>query len=170
MTYKPNPLRPDLKPEPRPKKTPKRIKQVSDKRKAQTKINIQANEAQERKHLIAECDRVFSLYIRAKFYNDGLCYICGVKGSEVNPIQNGHLISRSSLILRWVEDNCRPCCKECNEFKGGNLAEFGKKLMEEIGETRFIYLHNKKRNTYKINNNELAELISQFSKELTQLK
>lgn len=133
-------------------------------------VNDLAAKALERKSLIAECDRIFSLYIRAKFFNHGLCYICGAKGNEGNPIQNGHLISRGNLSIRWVEDCCRPCCRNCNEYLSGNLVEFEKKLIQEIGKSRIVFLHDIKRSTFKINNNELKELIEKFSKMLSELK
>jgi hypothetical protein len=153
-----------LKPEPRAKKTTKRIKPVSD------KVKELIGDAQERKHLIAECDRVFSLYIRAKFFT-GLCYTCGQKiGTDTNEAQCGHFVERGKLITRWLIDNARPQGQCCNEFKGGNLNTFEQKLRAEIGGKRVDYLLKVKRQTYKINNTELQELIGQFSKELSKLK
>lgn len=76
-----------------------------------------------------ELDRLFSIYIRSKYHRR--CYTCGK--TEVT-LQNGHFVSRSYLITRWDERNCRPQCVGCNLFGGGKPLDFEENLKRELGE------------------------------------
>lgn len=74
-----------------------------------------------------ELDRLFSLYIRAKYPKR--CYTCGKSGT----LQCGHFIPRQYLATRWDENNCRPQCVGCNIFGGGKPLDFEERLKEELG-------------------------------------
>ncbi len=78
-----------------------------------------------------ELDRVFSLFIRAKYPKK--CYTCGAIGKT---LQNGHFIARSYLATRFLEDNCRPQCVGCNLFGGGKPLDFEENLKKELGAKR----------------------------------
>lgn len=91
-----------------------------------------------------ELDRVFSLYIRAKYPKE--CYTCGKIGGT---LQNGHFVSRSYLATRFNEDNCRPQCVGCNLFGGGKPLDFEEHLKKELGAKRVEAL-KKSRHTITI--------------------
>lgn len=76
-----------------------------------------------------ELDRLFSLYIRAKYPK--ICYTCGKQGVT---LQNGHFIPRNILITRWEEKNCRPQCVGCNLFGNGKILDFQDHLIKELGQ------------------------------------
>lgn len=78
--------------------------------------------------LKSELDRVFSLYIRAKYPK--VCYTCGKQGVT---LQCGHFIPRNILITRWEEKNCRPQCIGCNLFGNGRILDFEDHLVKELG-------------------------------------
>jgi hypothetical protein len=44
----------------------------------------------------------------------------------------GHFISRSNMYLRWDLRNLRPQCKNCNQYKSGNLDKFAENLELEM--------------------------------------
>ncbi len=74
-----------------------------------------------------ELDRVFSLYIRAKYPKR--CFTCGKSGT----LQCGHFVSRQYLATRWDENNCRPQCIGCNIFGNGKPLDFEDNLIKELG-------------------------------------
>jgi len=76
-----------------------------------------------------ELDRVFSLYIRAKYKKE--CYTCGKRGVT---LQCGHFVSRQYLATRWDENNCRPQCVGCNMFGGGKPLDFEERLKKDLGD------------------------------------
>lgn len=76
-----------------------------------------------------ELDRVFSLYIRAKYPRR--CFTCGKVDGQ---LQCGHFVSRSYLVTRWDENNCRPQCVGCNIWGYGKPLDFEENLKKELGE------------------------------------
>lgn len=85
---------------------------------------------------IEQVDTKFSLLIRSmKKVRSGSgfivqCFTC----DEFVPFslsQCGHYISRSHLCTRFLMDNCRPQCKQCNEVLHGNLEVFKERLEKE---------------------------------------
>jgi nitrate/TMAO reductase-like tetraheme cytochrome c subunit len=65
-----------------------------------------------RKKLVAELDRVFSLWIRARDHEEfgGICSLC----HSQKAIQCAHLISRSKHSVRWDPRNAYAQCAGCN--------------------------------------------------------
>lgn len=86
-----------------------------------------------------ELDRVFSLFIRAKYPKR--CYTCGAVGKT---LQNGHFVSRNYLATRFLEDNCRPQCVGCNLFGNGKPLDFEEHLIRELGKKRVEALKKKR--------------------------
>jgi hypothetical protein len=112
------------------------------------------------KDLVAELDRVFSLYIRSKYDR---CYTCG----STYELQCGHYIKRRFYAVRWDENNCRVQCKNCNEYNRGEETKFGEKLRKEIGEERFHKLFEEKYKVYKRTPDWYAEQIKKYSNDYT---
>jgi 5-methylcytosine-specific restriction endonuclease McrA len=75
-----------------------------------------------------ELDRVFSLYIRAKYPK--VCYTCGKVDTALHC---GHFVSRQYLATRWDENNCRPQCVGCNIYGNGKPLDFEENLKRELG-------------------------------------
>jgi hypothetical protein len=121
--------------------------------------------------LIAELDALVSRYVRLKAADkDNLveCYTCGVK-KPVGEMQASHYIPRGCMLLRWdIERNIRCACKSCNEYKRGNLAEFGKRLEIEMPGVTEILL-SESFTVYKYSRNELRDMILEYKKKLKEL-
>jgi hypothetical protein len=86
-----------------------------------------------------EYDRLFSIYIRAKY--EKTCYTCGKTGM----LQNGHFIVRKYLATRWEEDNCRPQCVGCNIYGKGMFVDFEERLVKELGAARVQEMKDSRR-------------------------
>lgn len=69
-----------------------------------------------RSKLIAECDRVASLFVRERDKWKP-CVTCGSEWSET--MQNGHFASRRHLNTRWHEKNMNWQCPACNMWWAG---------------------------------------------------
>lgn len=121
--------------------------------------------------LINDADAIFSVYIRLKYANSkGLvkCYTCDVM-LPYQQMQNGHYVSRKCLYLRYDERNCRPQDEICNCHKHGNLTEFGKRLEQKNdGITEILY--QEKQIVYKPTRDEIIQLISEYTKKVSELK
>jgi 5-methylcytosine-specific restriction endonuclease McrA len=60
-----------------------------------------------RKHLIKECDRLFSLLVR----KDKKCSFCGQPATDCF-----HIVGRDNLMLRWDFENGKPSCRRCHNY------------------------------------------------------
>jgi hypothetical protein len=135
------------------------------------RINDDSEKEEGFSELIAECDTLFSKYIRL-FYADKkgnvTCYTCDSILSHTT-IQCGHYISRRSYFLRFDERNARPQCEICNCHKHGNLIEYGKRLEEEHnGITEILYEESKI--IHKYTRHDLHKLIKELTLKIQTLK
>lgn len=103
-----------------------------------------------------ELDRVFSLYIRAKYGPN--CYTCDSERGT----QNGHFVIRQYLFTRWEEDNCRPQGFGCNIRRKGNTIEFEERLKKELGDTRVEELKASRKILVKMTEEVYRERIAYF--------
>jgi len=141
------------KPGPKPRKAAKALR-----RKA-----IKAISADPRKKLIAELDRVFSLYIRAR---DG--YKCMMVGSGCKcggPVQCNHLLSRSKYRTRWDERNAVSGCAGHNTWAHYNEADW-RELWQKLFPERVEYLMRLKNAPGKYSNSMLQIMIKDFQAKL----
>ena len=118
---------------------------------------------------ISVLDSEFSKYIRQSYadeYGRVKCYTCPTK-KPWKQMQNGHFITRGNMAARYDEDNCRPQCKECNQFKNGKPVEFAKQLLIELGPKKFMALLKKKYEITQLRSNMVNELIEKY-KELNK--
>ena len=111
-----------------------------------------------------ELDRVFSLFIRAKYPK--FCYTCN-KPSE--RLQNGHFISRIYLVTRWEEKNCRPQCWGCNGYGKGQPLIFEENLKAEYGNDLVEKMKASRHQILKLDRNWYTEKIDFYKKELEML-
>lgn len=108
-----------------------------------------------------ELDRLFSLYIRAKYPKK--CYTCGKVGVT---LQNGHFVSRSYLATRWNENNCRPQCVGCNLFGGGKPLDFEENLKKELGNEVVEAMKMSRHQILKLDRNWYLEQIATYEQRL----
>lgn len=84
--------------------------------------------------LIEDIDTVLSRLVRIGYADsEGMvqCFTCDKPSMHFTLIQNGHYVSRQNLSTRFLKENCRPQCEDCNCFKHGNLKEFKERLDKE---------------------------------------
>lgn len=126
-----------------------------------------------RKTLVKKLDAIFSEYIRRKHANkNGIvkCYTCNKKAYwKGEGMQNGHFISRSSRILRWREDNCRPQCYACNCMRYGQAYIFGANLNKEFGFNKAEELLIESKKIIKQSDQDLLDLIDDYKQKVESL-
>ena len=112
--------------------------------------------------LIKEAQTVFNAYIRRK-YKGFPCASCGKKYET--SFQAGHFfpVGRCSAT-RFDERNVFLQCEECNMMKSGNLGEYKKFLLDEIGVDEFERLEEKSREIKAWSEDELREIIERYSR------
>lgn len=122
-------------------------------------------------NLIDDLDAVFSKYIRkSNADKDGLvqCFTCPVK-LPISEIQNGHFIHRTDLATRFLEDNCRPQCPNCNRIHNEDSSIFANKLeQEKKGITQWLL--EQSRQVFKPTRDELKQLLIEYRFKLKLLK
>jgi len=126
-----------------------------------------------RKTLVKKLDAIFSEYIRRKYADkNGIvkCYTCNKKAYwKGEGMQNGHFISRSSRILRWREDNCRPQCYACNCMRYGQAYIFGANLNKEFGFNKAEELLIESKKIVKQSDQDLLDLIDEYKEKVSLL-
>lgn len=134
------------------------------------------NKKKNEKQLTLEsADSRFSMYIRFQhaFWTEGgptgrtrmiKCYTCD-KVLPFGQMQCGHFMSRKHMYTRWLPDNCRPQCQECNEFKNGNLEEFEKRLEAESPGTP-EQLRLLARKVWAPSENDLRDIIANIGEQM----
>jgi len=119
-----------------------------------------------RSHTIRKLDTVFSDYIRVSNSDkDGYCtcVTCGKKGKwRKDIIDAGHFITRSAMATRWDERNVKPQCRYCNRYRNGRQYAFSKYLGHNLAEELYL----KSKNIVKFTNDDLEEMIEEYSKKL----
>ena len=126
-----------------------------------------------RKTIIKKLDAIFSEYVRRKHADkNGIvkCYTCNKRAYwKGEGMQNGHFISRSSRILRWNEQNCRPQCYACNCMRYGQNYIFAMNLNTEYGYDIAAELLQKSRQLIKQTDYELEDLIKRYKDFVDQM-
>jgi hypothetical protein len=149
----------------------KMCKQCATVHSTQKRMEEFEDDTESFQNLVQDLDHVFSQYIRNRYADKtGIveCYTCGKKHT-IAEIQCGHFMGRSNLSTRWMEQNCRPQCMECNYFKTGNIEEFEYKLHEENNAV-VDYLRETARQTSKPTKDELKGLILEYRAKLNLVK
>ena len=121
-----------------------------------------------RKGLVKKLDTIFSHYIRMRNANrNGYveCVTCG-KQDHWKSMDCGHFMSRKHLSTRWHEDNCQVQCKSCNVFRYGEQYKYSIWLGQEKAEE----LHQLSRQTLKLYDYDLLDLINIYKEKVEVLK
>ena len=109
----------------------------------------------ERKKLVAELDRVFSLFIRAR---DKQCVICGKREG----LTNGHLLTRTAYSTRWDEENCACVCIGCNLRHEMDASHYTLWYIRKHGLPSYEALVLKHHTPRKFTGEELKQLIERY--------
>ncbi len=113
------------------------------------------------KNLDKTLDTVFSIYIRLKYTDEngnGNCFTCD-DPYHFNFLQCGHFVKRGNTLYRHDKNNARIQCKDCNEFKSGNMQVYEERLINDIGMVKVAEMK------FKANQNFAGW--SKFEKRLT---
>ena len=117
-------------------------------------------------------DIVFSKAMRKELFKKQVhslghirCYTCDAV-IYIDNTQVSHFISRIHHSLRWEPRNVRLCCKRCNIWLNGNLAEFALKLIDERGRQEVEWLRQEGNKIKNWSIKELEELIKFYEDKL----
>lgn len=119
-----------------------------------------------RSHLVKKLDTVFSQYIRRRYAKNDIaeCVTCGKK-DHWKKMDAGHFMSRKHYSTRWDEDNVQVQCKSCNLYNQGEQYKYSIFLGDQKSEE----LYMKSKQTVKISNFELEELIEIYQQKLAAI-
>lgn len=122
---------------------------------------------QDRRYWLKIAQRECNAYIRARD-KDKPCCACG---NEIKGIVHAsHYLSQGNhSALRFHEDNIWAGCYKCNVQLSGNLIEYRKRLIKNIGLERVEWLEENGRNPKKWEIDELKELIEYFKQKTKDL-
>jgi len=114
--------------------------------------------------LVADLDKVFSIFIRLRDIDDegfSYCVTCG-KPMTLKTSQCGHFISRRHYATRWEEKNCAAQCVGCNIYTQGKQYEFGLAIDERFGVGTAQKLLIQSKNKFKKDKAILQILINKY--------
>jgi len=109
--------------------------------KQETKLKMDA--LQTKPQLVKKAQTAFNSYVRARDTGKP-CISCDKPlGDAPNTYDAGHYRSVGSAPhMRFVEDNVHGQCKHCNNWLGGNVVEYRKRLLERIGKRQLDLLES----------------------------
>lgn len=81
----------------------------------------------------------------------------------------GHYFSRRNMSTRFDEDNANAECSACNRFNAEHLHGYRENLIRKIGTQRFTLLDVKHNQTRKWSAWELEQLITYYSKLVSEI-
>jgi len=113
---------------------------------------------------LRELQQVFNTFIRRRDENKP-CVSCGKR--LIGKYDAGHYFSVGSYPnLRFEEDNVHGQCVECNQHKGGNLIEYGQRLIERIGRKKLDELMSKRNDRLSLSAEEIKEKINFYKSKI----
>lgn len=112
--------------------------------------------------------KVFNTYIRIRD-KDKACVSCAKPFNT--KYDAGHFYSVGSYPnLRFNEDNVHGQCVQCNRDLHGNHAEYSLRLPERIGQERFNALTEARKETLRISETEIKELLKHYRLKINEAK
>jgi len=125
-----------------------------------------------KKELIKVLDRIFSEYIRLEAADDNGFVSCITCGSihHWKDIDCGHFIPRAREAVRYDSMNCKPQCKRCNRFRGGEHDIFRQELIENYGKETIEQMEYKAKIGGAYDAYQLREMIIEYRAKVKQLK
>ena len=121
---------------------------------------------------LKKLDKVFSEYIRRRdtdLNGEVKCCTCNTR-LHWKKMDAGHWIRRSrSILLRFDERNCHAQCITCNQFKGGNLEEYDRFILNTYGMNVLDELIEASKTETHFFQWEIDELTDKFKAKLKEL-
>ena len=116
-----------------------------------------------RSGLVKKLDTEFSIYIRKRYSKNEIstCVTCN-KSDIWTKLQCGHFQSRKHYSTRWDEVNCQVQCYSCNVMRYGEQYKFGLYLNSKYGSNTAENLLIKSKQSVKIKDFELVEMIEYY--------
>lgn len=116
-----------------------------------------------RSNLVKKLDTEFSIYIRRRYAKNEIatCVTCN-KSDHWTKLQCGHFQSRKHYSTRWDEVNCQVQCIGCNVYKYGEQYKFGLFLNSKYGSNTAENLLRISKQSVKIKDFELVEMIEYY--------
>jgi len=114
-----------------------------------------------------QAQAAFNAFIRERDKMSG-CISCDKDNSWHGQWHAGHYkTTKARPDIRFNEDNCHKQCSVCNNHLSGNIGEYTPKLIEKIGQQRFLALSLNKIKRYTCD--ELKEIELIYKKKLKVL-
>lgn len=115
--------------------------------------------------------RAFSIYIRTKYSEDGICtcFTCD-KELPIKEMQCGHGIGGRTNAILFCEEAVRPQCYSCNcGYSKGKYEIFVPKLIELYGLDGYNELVKLKRTTVKYTVPDFLDIEKEYKQALEDL-
>ncbi len=141
------------------------------KTKEVTKVKVRKEKALDKKRfsrtkLLAEADRVASLFIRERDKGKP-CVTCWTEWSET--AQNWHFASRRHLSTRWLDKNMNWQCPTCNCWGAGEQFKHWKAIDKKYWEWTAEQIMRLANSVEKISDDEIIHYIRLYYYELSQM-
>jgi hypothetical protein len=120
---------------------------------------------------LKKADKAFSEYIRrvdADSNGNVKCCTCPTV-RHWKEMQCGHYISRKNLSTRFNEYNSHVQCRECNEFRGGNIKKYAQFLINEYDEHVIDDLTEMSHQVCKATQFEIDEIERKYKDKIKEL-
>jgi hypothetical protein len=120
---------------------------------------------------IKELQKVFNTYIRLR--DQGLsCISCSrIMDPKLRKYDAGHYYSVGQYpSVRFNPNNVHAQCVECNQYRHGNIHEYGKNIINRIGLEAYKQLDVKKNSPARYSIPDLKALILEYKKKVKKLR
>lgn len=143
---------------------------LQGKRNYEKKVQSEKKEAKEklmsRRDWLNLAQKTFNKYIRTRDKGRN-CFSCGKRITGV--VHASHYLSQGNhSAVRFHEDNVWACCYRCNVELSGNLIEYRKRLIQEIGEERVEWLENNGSRVKKWDIEEIKNIIKKYKEKTNE--
>ena len=119
-----------------------------------------------RSKLVAEADRVFSLYIRGRDAWKPCC-TCGTAWQE--NFQCGHFMSRRHYLTRWLHKNAHGQCPKCNLYWSWEQYKHSVYINHNYFPTTADFITELSTKTDKTTDSELLSTIQHYYRKCFEL-
>lgn len=113
----------------------------------------------QRSKLIAEADRIFSIYIRGRDAWKPCC-TCGAKWEE--NFQCGHFVSRRHILTRWTDRNAHSQCPKCNLWGSGEQYLHSLHVDKLYWPWQSAYLQAQAFTAHKTSDDDILDIINHY--------
>lgn len=138
-------------------------KEVQERIVLRAKTRLEKVKAQQKRRSVKSLkDELWRITSRIVRYQSDTCYSCETRLADFKLRNCGHFWTQGGHgAARFHFDNLRVQCVTCNNWKSGNIAEYGWRLLQDIGQERFDELRLLAKTIHSWNRQELEYLITQ---------